>query len=106
MSPSMTAVSRADAPADLEKIPSIDLGPFLAGEPGALDRTAAELREAMERIGFFYIVNHGVQRSVIDGAFQALKDFFGQAAEEKLRVRADGGMTGYLPPKSTIYTSW
>ena len=27
-----------------ETIPVIDLGPFLAGEPGALDRTAKELR--------------------------------------------------------------
>jgi isopenicillin N synthase-like dioxygenase len=108
----MTAVFRSDdvptgeALAALEKIPSIDLGPFFAGEPGALERTAVELRHAMEGIGFFYIVNHGVTRPVIDTAFQALKDFFALPAEEKLRIRADGGMTGYLPPKSTIYTSW
>ena len=42
-----------------ETIPVIDLGPFLAGEPGALDRTAKELRVALTEIGFYFIVNHG-----------------------------------------------
>ena len=36
-----------------ETIPVIDLGPFLAGEPGALDRTAKELRFALTEIGFY-----------------------------------------------------
>ena len=43
-----------------ETIPVIDLGPYLAGEPGALDRTARELRFALTEIGFYFIVNHGV----------------------------------------------
>ena len=45
-----------------ETIPVIDLGPYLAGEPGALDRTAKELRFALTEIGFYFIVNHGVPR--------------------------------------------
>ena len=32
---------------DANAIPVIDLGPYLAGEPGALDRAAAELRHAL-----------------------------------------------------------
>ena len=35
-------------------------GSLLAGEPGALERTAAELRFALTEIGFYFIVNHGV----------------------------------------------
>ena len=48
-----------------ETIPVIDLGPFLAGEDGALDRTAKELRFALTEIGFYFIVNHGVPREKI-----------------------------------------
>ena len=54
-----------------ETIPVIDLGPFLAGEPGALDRTAKELRFALTEIGFYFIVNHGVPREKIRGVVRA-----------------------------------
>jgi isopenicillin N synthase-like dioxygenase len=35
-----------------ETIPVIDLGPCLAGEPGAMERTARELRFALTEVGF------------------------------------------------------
>ncbi|HEX9818662.1 MAG TPA: 2OG-Fe(II) oxygenase family protein [Methylomirabilota bacterium] len=34
-------------------VPVLDLGPYLAGRPGALEATAAELRAALEGVGFF-----------------------------------------------------
>jgi len=51
-----------------DSIPVIDLGAYLAGAPGALDRTAAELRVALTEIGFYFIVNHGVPRAEIQPA--------------------------------------
>ena len=48
-------------------IPVIDLGPYLAGTPGALGSTAMQLRRALEHIGFFILVNHGVPQALIDG---------------------------------------
>ena len=48
-----------------ETIPVIDLGPYLAGEPGARERTAGELRFALTEIGFYFIVNHGVPETQI-----------------------------------------
>ena len=51
--------------ADTEIIPVIDLGPYLAGTPGAIDRTAGELRYALTEIGFYFIVNHGVSSGQI-----------------------------------------
>jgi hypothetical protein len=41
-------------------IPVIDFGPCFAGGPGARESCAAELRHALERVGFFIMVNHGV----------------------------------------------
>ena len=50
---------------DANAIPVIDLGPYLAGEPGALDHAAAELRYALTEIGFYSIVNHGVPEMML-----------------------------------------
>ena len=33
-------------------LPLIDLGPYFAGEPGALESTAAQLRHICETVGF------------------------------------------------------
>jgi len=46
-------------------IPVIDLGPYLAGTHGALDRASAELRHALTAIGFYSIVNHGVPSALV-----------------------------------------
>jgi isopenicillin N synthase-like dioxygenase len=45
---------------DANAIPVIDLGAYLAGDPGGLDHAAVELRHALTEIGFYTIVNHGV----------------------------------------------
>ena len=55
----------AEAMPDANAIPVIDLGPYLAGEPGALDHAAAELRYALTEIGFYTIVNHGVPSALV-----------------------------------------
>lgn len=82
-----------------EEIPVLDLGPYLADEPGALDRLAAELRHAQEEVGFYFIVNHGVPRPLIARTHANLKRFFDLPDAEKRKHR------NYLPPKSTIYVT-
>jgi isopenicillin N synthase-like dioxygenase len=79
------------------KIPVLDLGPYLAGEPGARERAAAELGAACESIGFFFIAHHGVPQSLIDGAFAAAEQFHSLPLERKLAVRALEEPIGYLP---------
>ena len=83
--------------ASTETIPVIDLGPYLAGEAGALDRTAKELRFALTEIGFYFIVNHGVPRAQIDGVFEAVKRLHDLPVETKARFKLDPHNTGYLP---------
>ena len=52
MSKNSPQVSSNNPAVDLEKIPLIDIGPYLAGAPDALGMAAAELRLALEKIGF------------------------------------------------------
>jgi len=89
-----------------ETIPVIDLGPYLAGAPGAMDRAAAELRIALTEIGFYFIVNHGVPREQIREMFAQVRRFHDQplAAKQALKLNTDG--TGYLPMRgNTLRTS-
>ncbi len=89
-----------------ETIPVIDLGPYLAGEPGALDRTAKELRFALTEIGFYFIVNHGIAREKIARMFAEVKRFHDQPIEKKLELKLDQHNTGYLPMRgNTLRTS-
>ena len=89
-----------------ETIPVIDLGPYLAGEPGALDRVARELHFALTEIGFYFIVNHGVPREKIRAAFAEAKRFHDQPVEKKLALKIDKNSTGYLPMRgNTLRTS-
>ena len=92
--------------ASTETIPVIDLGPYLAGEPGALDRTAQEMRFALTEIGFYFIVNHGVPREKIQATFEQVKRFHAQPVEKKLELKLDPHNTGYLPIRgNTLRTS-
>ncbi len=90
----------------IETIPVIDLGPTLADAPGALDRAAAELRGALTEIGFYFIVNHGVQRTQIREVFAAVERFHAQPIEAKQALKLDRHNTGYLPMRgNTLRTS-
>ena len=89
-----------------EMIPVIDLGPYLKGEPGALDRAAKELRHALTEIGFYFIVNHGVPREQIASVFDQVKRFHAQPMENKLALKLNHHNTGYLPMRgNTLRTS-
>jgi isopenicillin N synthase-like dioxygenase len=77
-------------------IPVIDFGPVFRREPDALDGVAAQVREASERVGFFYLAGHGVPPSVIDAAFEASREFHSMPLDEKLRLRLNENNIGYL----------
>ena len=89
-----------------ETIPVIDLGPYLEGEPGALDRAAKELRHALTEVGFYFIVNHGVPREQIASVFEQVKRFHAQPMENKLALKLNHHNTGYMPMRgNTLRTS-
>lgn len=79
----------------------LDLGPLLAGDAGAQAPLAAELQHALENVGFYFVVNHGVSQALIDGAFEAARQFHDQPIEDKLAVRVNEKNLGYLPMKGS-----
>jgi non-haem dioxygenase in morphine synthesis N-terminal len=68
-------------------IPVLDVGPFLAGAPGARGRLGGQLRFAFEHVGFYYLRGHGVPQSLIDATFATAARFHAQPLEQKLAVK-------------------
>ena len=81
---------------DVAAIPVIDLGAYLGGTPGALEKAAAELRQALEEVGFFIIVNHGVSQELIERPFAQARRFHDQPLEAKMALRMNEHNNGYM----------
>jgi isopenicillin N synthase-like dioxygenase len=88
-----------------DRIPVLDMGPYLAGEPGARETLATELRHVQENIGFYVVKNNGVDFSCLDKTYAALKQFFALSIEEKLKFSIDDTSLGYVPIRSTVYVT-
>lgn len=76
--------SRAD------EIPLIDIS-GIYGDLDARKKLAQEIKHAAENTGFFYIKNHGIPQSAIQGALDASKSFFAQPEDKKLLVHKSKG---------------
>ncbi|MEZ2295157.1 isopenicillin N synthase family dioxygenase [Variovorax sp. RCC_210] len=68
---------------DEDYIPVIDISGLVADAPGAVEDVARRVMDASQRIGFFYIKGHGIPQEVIDGAGQAMRDYFALPPEVK-----------------------
>ena len=89
-------------------IPIIDVSSAVAGsrEPQALGALAAEIRAAMEGVGFMVIVGHGVAADLIQAAFDAAKRFHAQPLPAKQALAMNEHNNGYMAQgQYTIVTS-
>src|SRR5262245_51979608 len=84
------------------EIPVLDLGPYLAGEPGADARTARALRHALEHVGFYFIVNHEVPPHLIAAIFAETRRFHALPLDDKLALRLNHHNIGYLPVAASV----
>ncbi len=80
----------------VSEIPVIDAAPLADGGEAGVRDVAAAMRAAAERIGFFYIGNHGVPDAVLTAADAAARAFFAQPLEDKLRARINDHHRGFL----------
>ena len=82
------------------QIPIIDLAAFRSGAPGGIEACAALIRDALENVGFYLIVNHGVSQAIIDEAYAASQRFFALPAEPKMALLKNQDNIGYAPIRS------
>ena len=77
-------------------LPVVDLTPLGEGEAG-LDRVAAAIGAACRHVGFFYAINHGVPRALMEDAFAQSRRFFALplAMKQALAIETVGGNRGY-----------
>lgn len=87
--------------ADGAALPVLDLGPYLAGESGAADQLAADIRAIQIGLGFYAVINHGIPTDCIAGAEAATRQLFRQPRAELDRYRGGYHLQGYWPPAST-----
>ncbi|MBL8698874.1 MAG: isopenicillin N synthase family oxygenase [Alphaproteobacteria bacterium] len=80
----------------VEEIPVIDVAPLAGDDLAAQRAVAAQMREAAERIGFFYVRNHGVPQPVVDRMFATSKAFFALPPETKAGVTINEIHRGWL----------
>ncbi len=88
------------------RIPVLDIGPFLAGAPGALEDLARHVARSCRDTGFLVLANHGVPQALVDGCFDAAAAVFDLEMERKLALKVGAINIGYLPQGAqTIRTS-
>lgn len=79
------------------RIPLLDIGPYLANEPGARAALARAVERTCRDTGFLVIINHGIEQRLIDGTFAAAASFFDLPPERKLTLKVGDLNIGYLP---------
>lgn len=98
-----TAELRYDRAEDvaIDEIPVIDFAPFLSGGAEERAAVAARISEACRRIGFFYLVGHGVPESLRQAVLGEGRAFFARPLAEKMASAPllDGQWCGFLPAR-------
>ena len=77
-------------------IPVLDLQALTAGEPAAPAALGHELRAALEQVGFFFVVNHGVPWELVERIYAEAKRLHDQDPERLAEIAMDGQHGGYL----------
>ena len=85
-----------------EEIPVIDVGNYLNGDIEAREQLAIDLRAIQESLGFFVIINHGVEQSLIDQSFEEVAKLFALPLDVKMKYQVGYHHIGYVPNKAMI----
>lgn len=80
-----------------DRIPLLDIGPYLAGEPGARAALARAVDKTCRDTGFLVIANHGIGQDLIDATFAAAASFFDLPEDRKQALKIGDLNIGYLP---------
>ncbi len=78
-------------------IPVVDLSTFVNGNEAERSAFVDKLGKAFHEVGFVGVVNHGIDKSLVDDFYAKSKDFFSLPVEEKSshEVKGMAGQRGY-----------
>jgi isopenicillin N synthase-like dioxygenase len=82
---------------DQGRIPVLDIGPYLAGDPNAAGPLARAIARTCEDTGFAVIANHGVPARLAENTFALAAKFFARPEADKLALKIGKYNIGYLP---------
>ncbi len=85
-----------------DRIPILDLGPYLAGQSGARAALAAVTARTCEDTGFLVLANHDVPQPLIDRTFEQAARFFDLPDERKLPLHVGALNIGFLPTGAQV----
>lgn len=82
----------------MRTIPTIDLSDYTSGDAAARKQFIQTLGEGLQEFGFVNVEGHGIEPSLIRGAYGKWNDFFHLPAEAKRRYSGvEGGARGFTP---------
>ena len=79
-----------------EVIPVIDLAAHLRGDEAATVECARQVRDALQQVGFFFIVNHGVDWSLVEDVYEQARRFHALDDDTKNALKMSEHNTGYV----------
>ncbi|RFU32797.1 hypothetical protein B7463_g3567, partial [Scytalidium lignicola] len=94
---------KSNTPNKIETLPIIDISRMYSPNLDDRKAVAEEVRKAAHEIGFFYVINHGIDSKYTEATFEAAKKFFDLPMEEKVKVHTDlvpNEFLGYHPCES------
>lgn len=83
--------------ASFSEIPLISIAALGRGDAAEV-AIVEKIRQASEQVGFFYVTDHGVDPTLVDGVFEQCRRFFGLPQEDKeaVRITRSSTFSGYL----------
>ena len=81
-------------------IPVLDMHDFY--EPQTRQKFISDMTTALKEVGFFAVINTGVDKKILDEAYITAEKFFRLSKEEKLTLHhpENNGQRGYVPGES------
>jgi isopenicillin N synthase-like dioxygenase len=96
----------SDTAIDADEIPVIDISGIYSDDINDRRAVAEQIRQAAHQIGFFYIVNHGIDNKHEKATFEQAKRFFSLPEERKMQVCTDlvpDEFFGYFPMSTVSF---
>lgn len=82
----------------MNQIPIVSLSGLFSDDPSQRQSTASALGKACREVGFFYLIDHGMEASVREGAFEASRQFFDMPLADKqaLSIKQSANNRGFV----------